>query len=110
MKRAYFGSVTKLAAGRYDGLIANSASDEERLRTLGRRVVQIPNGVAPIGDFTARGRDLLCLGRLSSHKRVDRLIAMMASPPLADTVLHVVGPDWDISSDALRAHRPPPPA
>ncbi len=103
LKRAYFGAVTRFAAQQYDHLIANSASDETHLRAIGKAVTQIPNGVEPLGDFTARGRDLLCLGRLSSHKRVDRLIAMMASPALAGDVLHIVGPDWDVPAETLRA-------
>ena len=103
VKKLYFSTITRLAASRYDCLIGNSAADEERLLTLGPPVVQIPNGVAPLGDFTAGGRDLLCLGRLSSHKRVDRLIAMMALPPLDGVTLHIVGPTWDVPIDSLRA-------
>ncbi|MES1199999.1 MAG: glycosyltransferase family 4 protein [Pseudomonadota bacterium] len=102
LKRAYFQIVTKRAARRYNCLIANSAPVEALLQQLGRPVVQVPNGVAPLGAFRASGRDLLCLGRLSSHKRVDRLIAMMAAPELANTRLHIVGPEWDVKFAELR--------
>lgn len=104
VKRAYFRSITKYAAARYDCLIANSESDEAHLRVLGRPVVQIANGIAPLGDFRASGLDLLCLGRLSSHKHIERLIAMMAAPPLANAVLHIVGPAWDVTEQALSMH------
>lgn len=101
LKRTYFRNVTRLAAGRYDCLIANSASDEAHLRSLGPPIVQIANGITPLGDFRASGHDLLCLGRLASHKRIDRVIAMMAAAPLAHTALHIVGPAWDVPVHAL---------
>jgi alpha-1,3-mannosyltransferase len=104
VKQVYFGSVTRLAARGYDALIANSTSDFELMQKLGRDVTLIPNGVAPLGDFQATGRDLLYLGRLASHKRVDRLIAALAEPSLSDVELHIVGPEWDVSrADLARA-------
>jgi alpha-1,3-mannosyltransferase len=104
LKQVYFDSVTRLAARGYDALIANSKSDLELLHRLDRDVSLIANGVAALGDFQATGRDLLYLGRLASHKHTDRLIDALAEPALSQSVLHLVGPEWDVTSRDLR-HR-----
>ena len=101
LKQIYFGSVTRLAAQGYDALIANSQPDFDLLQKLSPNVTLIPNGVAPLGAFQASGRDLLYLGWLASHKRVDRIVAALAEPALAESVLHIVGPEWDITIDEL---------
>lgn len=100
-KLAYFHSVTRLSAGAYDLLIGNCDADVQMLRRIGRNVVCIANGVAPLTTRCAQGHDLLFIGRLASHKRVERLIAMMAEPLLQDAILHIVGPDWDVARAAL---------
>lgn len=107
VKIAYLNTITRIAATAYDLLIANSASDEARLRTVSTNVVKLPNGVSPLGAFSAQGRDLLCLGRLTRHKHVDRVIAALAQPELARTRLHVVGPPSDVAllDLASAAHR-----
>jgi alpha-1,3-mannosyltransferase len=60
-------------------------------------VVHLPNGVSPLGHFVAHGRDALCLGRLATHKHVERIIAALAHPELAGVRLHVVGPEGNVS-------------
>ncbi|WP_395647907.1 glycosyltransferase family 4 protein [Terricaulis sp.] len=97
VKQLYFETATRMAARRYDLLIANSSSDRALLQRLRDHVVHLPNGVAPIGDFCASGRDLLFIGRLSSHKHVERLIDAVAQPSLRGVRLHIVGPEWDVS-------------
>lgn len=97
VKTAYLHTITRLAASQYDLLIANSAADEARLRTVSSKVVKLANGVLPLGGFTADGRDLLCLGRLTSHKHVDRVIHALAHPALTNVRLHVVGPPGDVT-------------
>lgn len=101
LKQFYFGSVTRLAAQGYDALIANSQPDFELMQKLSPNVTLIPNGVAPLGAFQASGRDLLYLGRLASHKRIDRIIEALAEPALAESMLHVVGPEWDVTIGEL---------
>lgn len=101
LKVLYFHSVTRLCASRYDLMLANSVADQQRLQGITRRVALVPNGVRPL-TVRSEGRDLLYLGRLASHKHVDRLIAALAEPALADARLHVVGPDWDVAADQLR--------
>jgi alpha-1,3-mannosyltransferase len=102
VKKAYFASITKIAAQSYDGLIANSAQDAGLLRDLRRDLITIPNGIEPLGAFMAQGKDLLYLGRLSSNKHIERLITTLAQPALDGVRLHVVGPDWDVTGAALQ--------
>jgi len=95
-KQVYFHTVTRLAARQYDLCLANSEFDLRRLAMIADEVTLLPNGIRPIGDFIAEGRDLLCLGRLASHKRIDRLLTALAEPTLQDATLHVVGAAWDV--------------
>jgi alpha-1,3-mannosyltransferase len=97
VKRAYLHTATRLAASRYDLLIANSSSDMQRVRAVSDDVVLLPNAVTRLGAFKAEGRDVLALGRLARHKHVERIIAAMAQPALSDVRLHVVGPQWDVT-------------
>jgi alpha-1,3-mannosyltransferase len=66
-------------------------------------VFHIPNGVTPL-SCSAQGRHLFSHGRLASHKRLDLLLDALAQPVLSDAVLHIVGPDWDVSRSAVREH------
>jgi alpha-1,3-mannosyltransferase len=103
-KHLYLNTATRMAAARYDLLIANSRSDKSHLRAVGQSVVHLPNGVSALGAFEASGRDLLCLGRLAEHKHVERIIAALADPVLDGVRLHVVGPEWSVSAlDLARA-------
>lgn len=104
LKRVYFASITKVAAQSYNCLIANSESDRKMLSVLGPTTQLITNGIEPLTPTLATGSDLLYLGRLASHKHVERLITLLAEPPLATTKLHVVGPAWDVSVDTLMSH------
>jgi alpha-1,3-mannosyltransferase len=103
VKTAYLHTATRLAASQYDLLIANSASDEARLRGVSDNVTKLANGVSPLGQFVAQGGDLLCLGRLARHKHVERIIAALAQPELTEARLHVVGPQWDVTELELAA-------
>lgn len=101
LKRAYFATVARAAGRQYDLILANSANDAALVRDWGRPTQIVPNGVDPIGEFTADGQDLLFIGRLTSHKRIDRLLAALAQPALAGAHLHLVGPHWDLTADDL---------
>lgn len=103
VKHVYLHTVTRMAASQYDLLIANSAADEANLRTVSPNVVKLANGISPLGAFKAHGGDLLCLGRLTRHKHVERVIAALVEPELADVRLHVVGPPGDVTPVALAA-------
>jgi alpha-1,3-mannosyltransferase len=106
LKSLYFNTVSRSVARNYDLICANSAADKSLFDNVGAPVALIPNGVKAIGDFWARGQDILTIGRLAGHKRVERLISALAAPPLRDRacVLHVVGPDWDVRAKVLADH------
>lgn len=97
MKHIYLNTLTRLNAGRYDLVIANSQADEKRLSGVCPRLVRLANGVTPLATEMSTGRDLLYIGRLASHKRVDRLLMALMLPALDGSHLHVVGPEWDVS-------------
>jgi alpha-1,3-mannosyltransferase len=102
LKQIYLGSITSLAARSYDCLIANSTSDAHLMARMGpRRIELIQNGVEKPVDAIGQGRDLLYLGRLASHKHIEKLVAMMAQPELVDAHLHIVGADWDVRRSEL---------
>jgi alpha-1,3-mannosyltransferase len=103
LKRVYFDTIARAAGRQYDLILANSDNDAALVRNWGPRVELVPNGVEPIGDFTAEGTDLLFIGRLTRHKRIDRLLAALAAPALARARLHLVGPPWDVTADELTA-------
>lgn len=95
-KELYFRSITRVALRHYDICLANSESDRRLLSSVTNAVSLLPNGVRPLGSFTAEGRDLLSLGRLASHKKVERLVRTLAEPTLEGVHLHVVGAEWDV--------------
>lgn len=97
LKHLYLNTATRLAAARYDLLIANSLSDKSKLRAVSDNVVHLPNGVSALGAFQACGADVLCLGRLAEHKHVDRVVAAFAEPELLNARLHIVGPEWGVT-------------
>ena len=103
IKKVYFRQITRRTCRAYGALFANSAQDEGYFAGLHPNVIRVPNGVRPIGDFTARGRDLLCIGRLASHKNVDGVIRAVAAltGEAAACALHIVGQEWDVSPDSL---------
>ncbi len=102
-KRTYLKHVTARTCRAYSCLLANSENDLTRFQSIHRRVSLLPNGVEPIGLFIGAGSDILCLGRLASHKRVDRVIRAFAELLQlgVNSRLHVVGPEWDVSCAAL---------
>lgn len=103
LKQWYFATITSRAARAYDLILAASQEDLSRLRRIAPRAIALANGVAPLGQTLSQGRDILALGRLASHKRVDRVIAALAEPPLSSVRLHVVGPEWGVTVKQLHA-------
>lgn len=104
VKKLYFETATRAAAKRYNLVLANSTADKALMDAIGAKATLLANGVSPLGTFTATGSDLLYLGRLASHKRIDLLIDALAQPDLQGAHLHIVGPDWDVRAADLRVH------
>ena len=105
LKRVYLRQVTARTCRAYSYLLANSTNDLEIFEPLHPRVELVPNAVEPIGDFLASGVDILCLGRLASHKRLDRVLQVFARSRMdgARRTLHIVGPEWGVTHDDLAA-------
>jgi len=110
LKWLYFFTVTRLSLAWYDAVVAVSAADQElfsRIRKHG--VVCIENGAnvskyvnasSPVPEKT-----ILALGRLSSNKGLDRLIAFVAALHRHDPQwkLIIAGRLWDIEVHELTA-------
>jgi alpha-1,3-mannosyltransferase len=82
LKAVYFGTVTRLAARRYDAICASSEADAQLFaRITPGNLVTIENGV-DIGKFRnmASGtyrRHLISFGRLAPNKGLDRLFPLL---------------------------------
>lgn len=109
-KQVYFSVITRASLTWYDGVVAVSAADLalfSKIRKYG--IVCIENG-ANVSKYSESAsavpaKVLLTLGRLSSNKRLDRLIPFVAALQRRDPQwkLIVAGRPWDIDVDTLRA-------
>jgi alpha-1,3-mannosyltransferase len=110
LKRLYFSTVTRLSLACYDGVAAVSAPDRELFAKIRKRTIDyIENGVNVAKYANAASpvpaKSILALGRLSSNKRLDRLISFIAALRRRDPEwkLIIAGRAWDVDADALRA-------
>ncbi len=110
LKRLYFFTITRLSLAWYDGVVGVSAADLElfsRIRKNG--IVCIENGVNVSKYANASSvtpvKVILALGRLSSNKRLDRLLSFIAALRQYDPAwkLIIAGRTWDIDTDRLAA-------
>ena len=110
VKRLYFAVVTRLALNAYAGVVAVSAGDYDLFAKIRRSgLVCIENGVnvakyaglSPLQPAKA----ILSVGRLSTNKRLDRLVAFVAAVRRRDPewTLKILGRLWDVPVSALRA-------
>ena len=113
-KRLYFSTITRLSLAWYDGVVAVSVADRElfgRIRKHG--IVCIENGVNVSKYANASSavpmKGVLALGRLSSNKRLDRLISFVAALRRRDPQwkLTIAGRPWDVDVDHLASRRDP---
>ena len=95
----------------YDTVVAISGADRKlfgRIRKAG--IVCIENGVnvSSYADAASLGpaKKVLALGRLSSNKRLDRLIAFIAALRRRDSQwqLKIAGREWDVNVSDIAAH------
>ncbi|TKB48190.1 WecB/TagA/CpsF family glycosyltransferase [Ferrimonas sediminicola] len=111
-KRLYFQLITRYTLSAYTRVFACSVNDEALFRPLaGDRLQLLENGVE-LDKFTDAGSKawtphLLCLGRFSDNKRIDRLLLVMdrLRRRHPDVRLSIIGRDWDGNLDALLALR-----
>lgn len=105
LKQAYWDHRLTRLAQRYDALLAPSEADMDLFKPRPSQLQLLTTGVRQLGNFTAAGADLVYIGRLSTNKQLDRLVAVMAEPALraSGVHLHIIGPDWDVTRAELQA-------
>lgn len=104
LKRLYFPTVTRLSLSRYAGVATVSEADDRLFRSIRSRGISlIENGVNidKYQDSAARTptKAMIALGRFSSNKRLDRVIAFLAALRRHDPEwkLKIVGRPADLS-------------
>jgi alpha-1,3-mannosyltransferase len=101
LKKIYFNSITRLTIKAYDSVIACSENDLKVFSKITEKVNKIDNGVnvtSYLNTPKKRNRgELLYVGRIDVHKRVDRLIETTALLLKRgyDIKLNILGPDWN---------------
>jgi alpha-1,3-mannosyltransferase len=108
LKRLYFLTITRLSSVFYAAVIAVSPSDEKLFSSIRHRgLICIENGVA-VGKYADAGsklprKTILSHGRLSTNKRLDRVISLVATLRLTngDWKLKIAGRPWDVSMEQL---------
>jgi alpha-1,3-mannosyltransferase len=108
LKRFYFSTITRLSSIFYAAIVAVSLSDEKLFCTIRRRgVICIENGVNVKKYANAASKlprkAVLSHGRLSTNKRLDRVVALVAALRRIDGnwMLKIAGRPWDVSVDDL---------
>ena len=113
LKRLYFSTITRMSLAWYDGVVAVSVADRELFGRIRKRgIVCIENGVNVSkyanASSAAPTKGILALGRLSSNKRLDRLISFVAALRRRDPQwkLMIAGRQWDIDVADHRRRSP----
>ena len=108
LKRLYFLTMTRLSSAFYAAIIAVSPSDEKLFSSIRHKgMICIENGVA-VGKYADAGsklprKTILSHGRLSTNKRLDRVISLVAAlrQTNGDWKLKIAGRPWDTSMEEL---------
>jgi alpha-1,3-mannosyltransferase len=108
LKKLYFSTITRASLTWYEGVAAISRSDYERFGTKRRRgLVCIENGIDCAKYFEASSvrltKTIISLGRLSTNKRLDRLIVFFHALYRRDPQwrLKILGRPWDVDLGKL---------
>lgn len=111
LKRFYFQVVTRLSLRWYAGVACVSAADEALFSAVRVRGVRLIENGVDVEKFAGAGatgpkKSLLAIGRLSSNKRLDRVIAFLAALRRTDPEwsLTIAGRPYDISVEDLSAY------
>jgi len=109
LKSIWFRAVTSMSMRAYAGVAAVSNTDFERFKSIRRAGIYcIENGVnirklAEAGSPSPE-KSMICVGRLSTNKRLDRLIAWLKEVRRLDPdwSLTIAGRPWDQSASDIR--------
>jgi alpha-1,3-mannosyltransferase len=109
LKRLYFSTVTRASIRWYDGVSAVSLIDQTQFSSIRRRgLVCIENGVntSKFSDASSRrpAKSMICIGRFSQNKRLDRLISFFSALLRIDPewTLTIAGLPWDLDVSQLK--------
>lgn len=108
LKKLFFSTITRASLTWYEGVAAISRSDYERFRTKRRHgVVCIENGIDCAKYLEASSavptKSIISVGRLSTNKRLDRLILFFHALYRRDPEwrLKILGRPWDVDPRKL---------
>ena len=108
LKRLHFLTVTRLSARAYAAICASSQNDKTLFAPIApHNVALVENGadIAKWRDGAAPTpcRTLIFIGRFSSNKQLDKLLAIMVSLRTLDPTwkLILAGQSWDVTAIAL---------
>jgi alpha-1,3-mannosyltransferase len=108
-KRLYFRTITPFTLKAYSKVIACSKNDHRIFSQISHNITTIENG-ADVGTFLEtpkcrKAGELVYVGRIDLHKRVDRLIEItgMLIKQGYNVNLSIVGPDWHKLVPGLKA-------
>jgi alpha-1,3-mannosyltransferase len=108
LKKLFFFTITRASLTWYEGVAAISRSDYERFRTKRRRgIVCIENGIDCAKYLESSSvlptKSIVSVGRLSTNKRLDRLILFFHALYRRDPAwrLKILGRPWDVAPDKL---------
>jgi alpha-1,3-mannosyltransferase len=109
VKQLYFHHLQPYVCRAVDHVFAVSGGDLQIFRSLGRPITLLEPGV-DLSRFqtsaeTRERRTFLYVGRLSSNKRLDRLLCAFGALHMEGVAfrLRIVGPDWDDLQQELTA-------
>jgi alpha-1,3-mannosyltransferase len=108
LKKLFFSTITRASLTWYEGVAAISRSDYERFTTKRRRgMVCIENGIDCAKYREASSavptKTIISVGRLSTNKRLDRLIVFFHALYRRDPEwrLRILGRPWDVDPGKL---------
>lgn len=109
LKRLYFHTVTRLSLSWYAGVAAVGVADDQLFRSVRSRGVRLIENGVDVDKYASAAsptpnKALISIGRLSSNKRLDRVIDFVAALHRIDPQwsLYIAGRSWDVSAESLR--------
>ena len=109
LKSIWFRTLTSVSMHAYAGTVAVSGSDFRRfarIRSTGLHCIENGVNTDKLADAASLSpvKGMICVGRLSSNKRLDRLIAFLKQVRQLDPEwsLTIAGRAWDQNADDIR--------
>ncbi|MFA7456130.1 MAG: glycosyltransferase family 4 protein [Micavibrio sp.] len=107
IKKLYFHTVTRLSSLAYERIFAISDNDFNVFSRISGKITLLPNAIVPAAKKISHGSDFIYVGRLAQSKEIGLLLDMFAclkGKLDGQYILHIAGPEWDVTIDELRTH------